>query len=66
MKQASKVARDAEICTRYLNGEKLQTIAVAHQVTAERVRQIVRAAGLSVEDQGRSVREAGALAGTKV
>jgi DNA-directed RNA polymerase sigma subunit (sigma70/sigma32) len=61
-KQTAKVDRDALICDRYLHGETLQEIGPSLAISAERVRQIVRQAGLTVADCGRAVREAAAKA----
>jgi len=52
-----RAKRDFEICTRYLNGEKPAQIAIVADITPERVRQIVRKAGITVADFGRNARE---------
>lgn len=55
--------RDAEICQRYTNGEGTTRIAGDLKLTSERVRQILRAAGLwerggRTKDRTKAVREA--------
>jgi hypothetical protein len=57
MSQDAKSIRNTTILSRYLQGETLRTIAISTSLTEERVRQIVRQAGLTVADRGKAARE---------
>lgn len=53
-----QATRNTVILSRYLKGETLQVIAASVSLTPERVRQIVRQAGLTVADHGRGAAQA--------